>query len=113
MSLTAILPITILPITKIDHYQYELSLILISLLVLTLVDINHYYAGEAGLEPTTNGFGDRYATNCATPLYLLCHIIRVRLVKHYRFLIVNIVTEKFFDNFTVLKTEISQKTKTV
>lgn len=25
-------------------------------------------AGVGGLEPTANGFGDRYSTNCATPL---------------------------------------------
>lgn len=25
-------------------------------------------AGEEGLEPPADGFGDRYATNCAIPL---------------------------------------------
>lgn len=25
-------------------------------------------AGEKGLEPPTDGFGDRYSANCATPL---------------------------------------------
>ena len=25
-------------------------------------------AGETGLEPAADGFGDRYSTNCATPL---------------------------------------------
>ena len=25
-------------------------------------------AGEEGLEPPTDGFGDRYSTNCAIPL---------------------------------------------
>lgn len=27
-----------------------------------------FLAGVGGLEPTANGFGDRYSTNCATPL---------------------------------------------
>ncbi len=27
-----------------------------------------YLAGEEGLEPPTDGFGDRYSTNCAIPL---------------------------------------------
>ena len=28
-----------------------------------------YCAGATGLEPATYGFGDRCATNCATPLF--------------------------------------------
>lgn len=28
-------------------------------------------AGEEGLEPPADGFGDRYATNCAIPLWVL------------------------------------------
>ena len=31
-------------------------------------------AGKAGLEPTTYGFGDRCATNCATSLGELCRL---------------------------------------
>ncbi|MFM1986411.1 MAG: hypothetical protein RIS18_628, partial [Actinomycetota bacterium] len=26
------------------------------------------FAGATGFEPATTGFGDRYATSCATPL---------------------------------------------
>jgi hypothetical protein len=35
-------------------------------------------AGETGLEPATNGFGDRCATNCATRLRLQLSLFAMR-----------------------------------
>ena len=37
-----------------------------------ILDIADLFAREAGLEPTTYGFGDRHSTNWATPVCFSC-----------------------------------------
>lgn len=49
-------------------------------------------AGETGLEPAADGFGDRYSTNCATPLRRIlvyntvCSLVNEKLIFRPRIL---------------------------
>ena len=38
-------------------------------------------AGEEGLEPPTDGFGDRNATNCAIPLNKCTFVVYIKTKK--------------------------------
>ena len=53
---------------KANKTYYSIILVLTLLLGVLQVISTFVLAGEAGFGPATYGFGDRCATNCATPL---------------------------------------------